>query len=81
MGQARRTPMRLVEMDVAVDEGRQEERAGKIDALGSSISASGRMQRRDKTAGDFDVGEPSLGETRIDQDHQTRFRRFAAAYW
>ena len=34
MGQARRAPMRLVEMDVAVDERRQEERAGKIDALG-----------------------------------------------
>ena len=33
MGQARRAPMRLVEMDVAVDERRQEERAGKIDAL------------------------------------------------
>ena len=33
MGQARRAPMRLVEMDVAVDERRQEERARKIDAL------------------------------------------------
>ena len=33
MGQTRRAPMRLVEMDVAVNERRQEERALKIDAL------------------------------------------------
>ena len=33
MGQARRAPMRLVEMDVAVDERRQEQRARKIDAF------------------------------------------------
>ena len=29
---------------------------------------------------DFDIGEAALGKTRVGQDHQTRFRRFAAAY-
>ena len=57
MGQTRRAPMRLVEMDVTVDERRQEERAREIDALAGRIGASGRMQRRNAAAGDFDVGE------------------------
>ena len=35
MRQARRAPVRLVEMDVAVDERRQEQLSGKIDALAS----------------------------------------------
>ena len=80
MGQPRRAPMRLVEMDVAVNERRQEKRALKIDALAGSISASGRMHRRNDAVGDFDIGETALGKTRVGQDHQTRFRRFAAAY-
>ena len=79
MGQARRAPMRLVEMDMAVDERRQEERARKIDAFAWRMGASGRMQRRDEAAGDFHVGEIALRKTRVGQDHQTRFRRFAAA--
>ena len=53
MGQTRRAPMRLVEMDVAVDERRQEERALKIDALAWLISASGRMQRRNQAVRRF----------------------------
>ncbi len=81
MRQARRAPMRLVEMDVAVDERRQEQRAREVDALARAISASGRMQRRDDAAGDFDIGEAAVGKTRVGQDHQTRLRRFAAAYW
>ncbi len=80
MGQTRRAPMRLVQMDVAVDERRQEERALKIDALARLISACRRVQRRNDAAGDFDIGEAALGETRVGQDHQTRLRRFAAAY-
>jgi hypothetical protein len=80
MGQTRRAPMRLVEMDVAVNERRQEERACEINALTRLISASGHVQRRNHAAGDFDVGKAALGETRVCQDHQTRLRRFAAAY-
>ena len=80
MGQPRRAPMRLVEMDVAVNERRQEERALKIDALISSIGAFGRMQRDNDSACDFDIGKAALGEKRVGQDHQTRLRRFAAAY-
>ena len=80
MGQTRRAPMRLVEMNVAVDERRQEQRACEIDALACSIGASGRMQRRNHAVGDFDIGETALRETRVGQDHQTRLRRFAAAY-
>ena len=41
MRQARRAPMRLVEMDMAVDERRQQERAGKIDAL---ATGEGRLR-------------------------------------
>ena len=41
MGQTRRAPMRLVEMDVAVDERRQEERALKIDALAGRSALPG----------------------------------------
>jgi hypothetical protein len=80
MGQPWRAPMRFVEMDVAVNERWQEKRALKIDALARLISASRRMQRRNNAACDLDVGEAALGKTRVDQDHQTRFRRFAAAY-
>ena len=80
MGQTRRAPMRLVEMDVAVDERWQEERALEIDALGRAIGASGGMERRNHAAGDFDICEGALGKTRVGQDHQTRLRRFAAAY-
>ena len=80
MGQARRAPVRLVEMDVAVDERRQEERALKIDALAWLIGASRRMQRRNDAACDLDIGEAALGKTRVGEDHQTRLRRFAAAY-
>jgi hypothetical protein len=80
MGQTRRAPMRLVEMDVAVNERRKEERAGEIDALAWLISASGRMQRGNNAACDFDIGEAALGKTRVGQNHQTRLKRFAAAY-
>jgi hypothetical protein len=72
--------MRLVEMDMAVDERRQEERALKINALAGVMRASRRMQRYNQAAGDFDIGGPTVGETRVGQEHQTRFRRFAAAY-
>ena len=80
MGQARRAPMRLVEMDVAVDKRRQEQRARKIDAFARAIGASRRMQRRDDAACDFHIGEIALRKARVGEDHQTRFRRFAAAY-
>ena len=73
--------MRLVEMDMTVDERRQQERAGKIDALATRRGASGRMQRRNEAAGDLHVGEAPFGKTRVGQEHQARFRRFAAAYW
>ena len=79
MGQARRAPMRLVEMDVAVDKRRQEQRARKIDALAWRMGASGRTERRNEAAGDFHVGEIAVWKARVGQDHQTRFRRFAAA--
>ncbi len=79
MGQARRAPMRLVEMDMAVDERRQEQRARKIDAFAWRMGASGRIERRDEAAGDFHVGEIALRKARVGQDHQARFRRFAAA--
>src|SRR6478672_229917 len=80
MGQTRRAPMRLVEMEVAVNERRQEKRALKIDALARSISASGRMERRNGAVSDFDIGEAALRQTCVGQNHWTRFRRFAAAY-
>ncbi len=72
--------MRLVEMDVAVDEGRQEEGAGEIDALARRIGASRRMQRRDAAAGDFNVRKSPVGKMGVGEDHRTRFRRRAAAY-
>ena len=72
--------MRLVEMDVAVNERRQEERALQIDALAWLIGASRRMQRGNDATHDFDIGEAALRKTRVGQDHQTRLRRFAAAY-
>ena len=80
MGASRRAPMRLVEMDVAVDERRQEERALKIDALAWPIGASWRMQRRNGAVCDLDIGEAALRETRIRQNHQMRLSRFAATY-
>ena len=80
MGQPRRAPMRLVEMDVAVNERRQEERALEIDALAWLICATGRTERGNHAGGDFDISKAALGETRVGQDHQTRLRRFAAAY-
>ena len=80
MGQARRAPMRLVEMDVAVNERRQEERALKIDALTRLIGAARRMQRRNDAACDFDIGKAAFGKTRVGENHQMRLRRFAAAY-
>ena len=80
MGQARRAPMRLVEMDVAVDERRQEQRARKIDAFAWRDAAlPGALQRRDEAVRDFHVGEIALRKARVGQDHQARFRRFAAA--
>src|ERR1700722_3941311 len=75
-----RASMGLVEMDVAVNERRQEERALEIDALAWAIGAFGRMQRRNDAACDFDIGKAAMGKTRVGQDHQTRLRRFAAAY-
>ena len=72
--------MRLVEMDVAVNERRQEERALEIDALAWLIGASRRMQHRNDTARDLDIGKAALRKTRVGQDHQRRLRRFAAAY-
>ena len=80
MGQARRAPMRLVEMDVAVDKSGQEQGAREIDALALGDGASGRIERRDEAARDFHVGEVAIGKARVGEDHQTRFRRFAAAY-
>ena len=80
MGQARRAPMRLVEMDVAVDERRQEELSGEIDALAGLSRGARRMRRDDKAVGDFHVGETSVRKARVGQNHQTRLSRFAAAY-
>ena len=71
--------MRLVEMDMAVDEGRQEEGAGEIDALARRIGASRRMQRRNAAAGDLNVRKSSVGKMGVGEDHRTRFRRRAAA--
>src|SRR3984957_4054724 len=85
MGQPRRAPMRLVEMEVAIDERRNEKRALEIDARARAIGASRRVHRRNDAARDLDVDETVLGKaalrkTRVGQDHQTRLRRFAAAY-
>ncbi len=79
MGQAWRAPMRLVEMDVAIDKRGQEQRARKIDAFAWRMGRPGRMQRRNEAASDFHVGEIALWKARVGEDHQTRFRRFAAA--
>ena len=79
MRQARRAPMRLVEMDVAVDERGQEELSAEIDALPRRCGA-GRMGRDDQAVRDFNVREISVGQARVGQDHQMRFSRFAAAY-
>ena len=79
MGQARRAPMRLVEMDVAVDERRKQERALKINALARLMGAARRMHRRNRAVYDFDIGGLSVGKTRVGEQHQMRFRRFAAA--
>ena len=80
MGQARRAPMGLVEMEVAVDERRQEEHAVEIDAFAGRRRCPRRVGRDDEAAGDLHVGEAPLGQARVGQDHQTRFSRFAAAY-
>ncbi len=80
MGQARRAPVRLVEMDVAVDERRQEELSDKIDALAGLSRGARRMRRDDKAVGDLHVGETSVRKPRVGKDHQTRLSRFAAAY-
>jgi hypothetical protein len=72
--------MSLVEMDVAVDERRQEELSRKIDALMSLSRGSRRMRGDDKAAGDFYVGETSVRKARVAQNHQTRLSRFAATY-
>ena len=80
MRQARRDPMRLVEMDMAVDERREEETAHKIDALAGVRGAFRRMERRNKAASDFNIGGLTVGKTRVSEKHQTRFRRFAATY-
>ncbi len=80
MGQARRAPVRLVEMDVAVDERRQEELSGEIDALMSLSRGVRRTRRHDKALGDLEVRETSVRKARVGQNHQTRLSRFAAAY-
>jgi hypothetical protein len=56
-------------MDMAVDERGQEEGACKINALDGEIGASRRMQRRNPAAGDFDIGGPTVGKTRVSQEH------------
>jgi hypothetical protein len=65
---------------VAINERRQEERALEIDARARAIGASRRVQRRYDAACDIDVDKAALRKTRVGQDHQTRLRRFAAAY-
>ena len=81
VGQARRAEMGLVEMDVAVDERRQEEQPVEVDAFVGGRRGPRRVSRNDEAARDFHVGETPLGQARVGQDHQTRFSRFAAAYW
>jgi hypothetical protein len=80
MRQAGRAPMSLVEMEVPVDERREEEHPFEIDAFAGRRRGPRRMPCDDEPAGDFDVGETPLGQARVGQDHQTRFSRFAAAY-
>ena len=77
--QARGAPVSLVEMDVAIDKRRQEQRAGKIDALAGWMGAAGRVQSSNKAGGDFNVGETTVGKARVGENHQMRLRRFAAA--
>ena len=57
-----------------------EELPVEIDALAGSSRGPRRMRRDDEAVGDFHVGEASVRKTRVGQDHQTRFSRFAAAY-
>ena len=81
MGQPRGAPMGLVKMEVAVDERRQEEHAAQIEAVASRRRCPWRVGRDDDAAGDLHVSGATLGQARVGQDHQTRFSRFAAAYW
>ena len=81
VGQARRAEMGLVEMDVALDKSRQEEQPLKVDAFVGRRRGPRRVHSDDKAGRDFHVGETPLGQARVGQDHQTRFSRFAAAYW
>ena len=71
MRQARRAPMRLVEMDVAFDESGQEQMPGKIDALARRRAAR-RVRRDDEAVGDLDVGERRPGQARVGEQHQRR---------
>jgi hypothetical protein len=72
--------MRFVEVDMAINKRGQEERAPKIDPLAGRTGASRRMNPDNDAARDFNIGETALGEARVDEKHQTRFSRFAAAY-
>ena len=80
MGQARRAPMRLVEMDMAVDQRRHDELPRQIDALAGFSRGPRRVRRDDEAAGDFHVREASVRKTRVGQNHRRRLSRFAAAY-
>ena len=60
IGQARRAPMRLVEMDVAVDERRQEEVPAEIDTFAARGGGAWHMRRDDQTIRDFNVREVSV---------------------
>ncbi len=80
MRQARRAPVRLIKMNMALDEGGQEEPPGKIDAAVAGRCGARRPHRDNKAIGDLDVGETAARQARIGENDQMRLSRRAATY-
>ena len=80
MRQTRRTPVSLVEMNVALHEGREKEPTFEIDAVIGRRCLPWRSDRTDESVGDLHLGEIPRWQPRIGQNPQIRFNRFAAAY-
>jgi hypothetical protein len=80
MRQARRAPVGLVEMDMALDEGGQQKAPAEIDALIRRSRASRFANRGDPAIGDCHVAEAFARKASVGDNHQTKFSRFAAAY-
>ena len=80
----RQTEQCFIEVDMAVDEAWNEQRAVKIDALHARLPSKARSDRRDAAINDAKIGAPAVGQRGVSEDkdcHAIKFIRRAATTW